>query len=63
MNIKKGTKFKLNSIDGNIIYTFVGKWDSDIVLSPVNSEDMQCLIYTKEEFQIFLKGEYFIMID
>ncbi|OLS02573.1 hypothetical protein [Tissierella creatinophila] len=37
------------------IYEFVGKWGCDIILSPVEAEDDQCLIYTANEIKEFLE--------
>ena len=51
--MKKKDRFKTNY--DNKIYEIAGRWHSDIILSPVEDQDDQCLIYTAKEIQEFLQ--------
>jgi hypothetical protein len=36
------------------IYQIVGRWDKDLVLAPVSSDDEQVLIYTASELETLI---------
>ncbi len=40
-------------------YKIAGKWCGDIVLSPVDDNDDECLIYTSGEMEEFIGSGYF----
>lgn len=41
------------------IYKISGKWCGDIVLSPVDDKDEECLIYTASEMEEFIDSGFF----
>lgn len=53
MRIQKKDCFKA-TYNGKT-YEVAGKWDSSIVLSPVEDQDDQCLIYTPGEMEELLE--------
>jgi hypothetical protein len=57
MAIKKKDRFKA-TYNGKI-YEVAGRWDSSIILSPVEKSDDQCLIYTPGEIEEFLESGKF----
>ena len=56
--IEKGDSFR--TMYSGKIYQVVGKWESNIVLAPVNKEDEQCLIYTPSEIEELLEQREFV---
>ncbi len=53
MRIQKKDRFKA-TYNGKT-YKVAGRWDSSIVLSPVEDQDDQCLIYTPGEIEELLE--------
>lgn len=53
MAIQKKDRFKAN-YNGKI-YEVAGRWDRNIVLSPVDEKDEECLIYTEGEIEELLE--------
>jgi len=41
------------------VYKIAGKWCGDIVLSPVDDNDDECLIYTSGEMEEFIESGHF----
>jgi len=53
MRLRKGNIFKLKHSGHS--YMIVGKWCGDIVLSPIDADDEECLIYTINEINEFIE--------
>ncbi len=57
MRTQKKRRFKA-TYNGKV-YEVAGRWDSSIVLSPVEDQDDQCLIYTPGEIEELLESGKF----
>jgi hypothetical protein len=52
MMIKKKERFESKS---GKVYEISGRWGRDYVLSPVNKDDDNCLVYTESEMEEFIQ--------
>lgn len=58
MTIKKGDRFKV--VKSGKVYEVAGRWGGDYILSQVEANDEQCMVYTAGEVQEFFEEGSFI---
>lgn len=58
MGIKKGEIYK--TAYSNKLYIVAGRWGRDVILSPIEAEDEECMAYSETEIEDLLKEGKFI---
>jgi len=53
MGIKKGEIYKTTYSDK--LYVVAGRWGRDVILSPIEAEDEECMVYSETEIKNLLK--------